>query len=192
MSELHLVHRQPEWALARPIAANPLPFSPNCTPPRNFLQPYADPPHAGCPAEYIPSMYPFPENTIGNTCPMQRATPCVQPMPCNIQPVPNTNALQCCAKSNPHYGSAVYRQESLSDSQQLPPQQQVPSSSNVLNHSNGMVTNNAYRQSQVMDNEQYDTMLILLHAQANRLRITEYILIALVVLIVVALIFMKK
>lgn len=186
MSSLEEVHKQPEWAWAKPIAANPLPFSPVCTPPRNFLQPYADPPHAGCPAEYITAMYPHPENTIG-PCPYQKPTPCVQQcLPCNIQPPPPpNNALQCCAPvQRPNYGSSVYYQQasvnpnassSNSQQQQQPPQQpQTPS--------------HMYRQESLIDT----SLAYLLKKQNEYLRIIQWTLIALAVLVFMGVVLIKR
>lgn len=171
MSELFRVHQQPEWALAKPIAVNPLPFSPNCTPPRNFLQPYQNPPNAGCPADYIPSMFAHPEGSTG-PCQFQRPTPCSQPAPCNIQPVPKNNALQCCAKPNPNYGSAVYRQESIS----IPDKQQLSESDKPSVPD--------YKQN-IMNMSQSELMIVQM---SNRLRMMEWMIVALLILTIVLLI----
>lgn len=70
MSSLREVYKPVSWAETTNIASNPLPFSTVCTPPRNYLQPLACPPHCGCPSEYTTDMAPFTQEYTNPTPPV--------------------------------------------------------------------------------------------------------------------------
>jgi hypothetical protein len=118
-------------------------------------------------------MFAHPEGSTG-PCQFQRPTPCSQPAPCNIQPVPKNNALQCCAKPNPNYGSAVYRQESISI-----PEPKISEQSSVP------VPDYKQNKINMINMSQSELMIVQM---SNRLRMMEWMIVALLILTIVLLI----